>query len=92
MFQSLSGLSLGLNCAPLPFYDCGLNVFQSLSGLSLGLNASNVSLVPTKTIRVSIPFRADTGFEAEELDALRDTYTTFQSLSGLSLGLKANTK
>ena len=61
-FQSLSGLTLGLNflCAkftkPIPIG------FQSLSGLTLGLNLTSVRKETAERI-VSIPFRADTGFE-----------------------------
>ena len=62
VFQSLSGLTLGLNwpweCGEL----CFDRVFQSLSGLTLGLN--EVFLVTFLfVVLVSIPFRADTGFE-----------------------------
>ena len=36
--------------------------FQSLSGLTLGLN-DDLALLADNTVNVSIPFRADTGFE-----------------------------
>ena len=39
-----------------------VRAFQSLSGLTLGLNMTDVFVVDVK-VRVSIPFRADTGFE-----------------------------
>ena len=39
-FQSLSGLSLGLNPTPTPAPVAQQHMFQSLSGLSLGLNFS----------------------------------------------------
>ena len=64
MFQSLSGLTLGLNIAfTRRKWDCGM---------------------------VSIPFRADTGFELETPDGVNRAFTTFQSLSGLTLGLNSN--
>ena len=83
--------------------------FQSLSGLTLGLNAHadvdeflrhDVS-IPFRAdtgfepeilrthdprMKVSIPFRADTGFEHPASSAIANE-TVFQSLSGLTLGL-----
>ena len=62
-FQSLSGLSLGLNWRSQTTEDLNMKKFQSLSGLSLGLN------IPARLFEgawhhyVSIPFRAVTGFE-----------------------------
>ena len=63
MFQSLSGLTLGLN------FVLGVRLlrpsveFQSLSGLTLGLNHTTNELSHEEKYMVSIPFRADTGFE-----------------------------
>ena len=65
LFQSLSGLTLGLNW---PTSDCATSrgmLFQSLSGLTLGLNHC-IHLLYTGKGGVSIPFRADTGFEREK--------------------------
>ena len=115
MFQSLSGLTLGLNwgqilqtrkplTVSIPFRaDTGFEQillksgcdledwkFQSLSGLTLGLNRSvrlvNLRLSP----HVSIPFRADTGFEHDCRGCCRPQPMSFQSLSGLTLGLNKN--
>ena len=89
MFQSLSGLTLGLNLrldaagssgcpdVSIPFRaDTGFEqdpmardepnqhlLFQSLSGLTLGLNLVLAIIDTSQCHRVSIPFRADTGFE-----------------------------
>ena len=62
VFQSLSGLSLGLNTGNAATPLLVDNWFQSLSGLSLGLNLNRCRQRPVST-RVSIPFRAVTGFE-----------------------------
>ena len=59
-FQSLSGLTLGLNLTAATGA-CVIMLFQSLSGLTLGLNAALQAKVIQ--LQVSIPFRADTGFE-----------------------------
>ena len=62
VFQSLSGLSLGLNRYILQAIPIRL-AFQSLSGLSLGLNVISFVLGIEVGAYVSIPFRAVTGFE-----------------------------
>ena len=61
-FQSLSGLTLGLNSVVTKATLRHVKTFQSLSGLTLGLNVIEkfAFQLPAK---VSIPFRADTGFE-----------------------------
>ena len=86
-FQSLSGLTLGLNDIHLLYILMKMGKFQSLSGLTLGLNA-NVLIMKVSTTRfVSIPFRADTGFELCVFkNGIKEAYL-FQSLSGLTLGL-----
>ena len=62
--------------------------FQSLSGLSLGLNDDGNLLRDCNHNKVSIPFRAVTGFELIMATImLVVAITAFQSLSGLSLGL-----
>ena len=61
-------------------------MFQSLSGLSLGLNVSP-TLADNRRQKVSIPFRAVTGFERQNRLDRRSDENLFQSLSGLSLGL-----
>ena len=62
-------------------------LFQSLSGLSLGLNRET-STGWKKSTRVSIPFRAVTGFEPRVSGLPAPcARNLFQSLSGLSLGL-----
>ena len=63
-------------------------VFQSLSGLTLGLNCLH-SRVSEARKYVSIPFRADTGFELDMLRGQEMTMDLFQSLSGLTLGLNS---
>ena len=62
-FESLSGLSLGLNYLSENKPVGIASLFQSLSGLTLGLNY--LTEITGKGFRrvVSIPFRADTGFE-----------------------------
>ena len=60
-------------------------MFQSLSGLSLGLNAKKHTS-RNSNYRVSIPFRAVTGFERNGGIGCLNC-SRFQSLSGLSLGL-----
>ena len=62
-FQSLSGLTLGLNALKKGWKDISSQMFQSLSGLTLGLNSVSCAGVRANEIIVSIPFRADTGFE-----------------------------
>ena len=61
-------------------------MFQSLSGLTLGLNQGPYFWARGGS-KVSIPFRADTGFEHERYFAKRAESIGFQSLSGLTLGL-----
>ena len=61
MFQSLSGLTLGLNEEVRKVFGI-TEEFQSLSGLTLGLNGG-LAKVTEIFPDVSIPFRADTGFE-----------------------------
>ena len=85
LFQSLSGLTLGLNgvytgTSPadprvsIPFRaDTG---FEHVSVPGVGVKKT-----------VSIPFRADTGFELEHVDLREPGKLVFQSLSGLTLGL-----
>ena len=68
-----------------------LRKFQSLSGLTLGLNTKVSALCLPFRRYVSIPFRADTGFERRP--ALRvGEHVKFQSLSGLTLGLNSGLK
>ena len=62
LFQSLSGLSLGLNHTGDVGHPGSPDEFQSLSGLSLGLNVA-LQAQATLVAGVSIPFRAVTGFE-----------------------------
>ena len=86
LFQSLSGLSLGLNS------DSGQSHTRERSEVSIpfravtGFELKDFSFEGWEDIKVSIPFRAVTGFE--RLVFLRDSADSmFQPLSGLSLGL-----
>ena len=44
-------------------------------------------MVVALVVLVSIPFRADTGFERDVLEMGLNVHAKFQSLSGLTLGL-----
>ena len=68
------------------FCHFGTKSFQSLSGLSLGLNCF-FRFLRGRYRAVSIPFRAVTGFELQDLLTRGVVPAEFQSLSGLSLGL-----
>ena len=84
-FQSLSGLSLGLNLVQGNDLDRMSDVFQSLSGLSLGLNAQSVSGICSVMGSVSIPFRAVTGFEPKFspfVDKIRRVSIPFRAVTG----------
>ena len=61
--------------------------FQSLSGLTLGLNLFIKLFTVPAGLPVSIPFRADTGFEPSAAGIGHNKPAQFQSLSGLTLGL-----
>ena len=80
-FQSLSGLTLGLNIIRVARAATEKDEFQSLSGLTLGLNIIPV-LVECEECEVSIPFRADTGFERRRREGLRCAFLRFNPFQG----------
>ena len=89
VFQSLSGLTLGLNRNGAVRKKGAGKKFQSLSGLTLGLNPGRQFTESRPDKGVSIPFRADTGFEHTIKMVDADGNVKFQSLSGLTLGLNS---
>ena len=56
MFQSLSGLTLGLNSATDTAMPANIKMFQSLSGLTLGLNPFLATMIMVWGIRFN-PFQ-----------------------------------
>ena len=92
MFQSLSGLSLGLNPAGVLLkLRTGLCVsipFRAVTGFE---PAGVCKPAEQYEEDVSIPFRAVTGFEpGHHGRRCRNAGMGFQSLSGLSLGLNVH--
>ena len=86
LFQSLSGLTLGLNFRLSLYYPLALRVsipFRADTGFELTQQGTGRSVVTG----VSIPFRADTGFELPHVQFRLPEPPKFQSLSGLTLGL-----
>ena len=86
VFQSLSGLTLGLNMQHAKAYFNTKKVsipFRADTGFE-----QLTCVVYYSCDKVSIPFRADTGFEPE-FDSFNARTMAFQSLSGLTLGLNA---
>ena len=65
-------------------------MFQSLSGLTLGLNSTYTFAMIPSPPWVSIPFRADTGFELAVTDqkyqAMKSVSIPFRADTGFELG------